>query len=136
MPLIGGRVIPLALKHMPQMAPAIRAHDLRALHAEGAIGMACYRSGDIIKVCWPTAAGLELVVRGVQRGVAAGAGVDTSLWCVLVKFASVRGFGPLLSEDSELVCSRVRTDRMSGGYLEYKPLESTARHSSSVFWTG
>lgn len=60
MSLICGSIVPFTLKHMTQVASAIRTHDLRALHAERAIRMALYGAGDVVKVCRPAAAGLNL----------------------------------------------------------------------------
>jgi hypothetical protein len=108
MPLIRRGIVTLALKHMAQVTAAIRAHNFCALHSQGVIGMASYRPGDVIKVCWPSAARLELVISSVQRCVAGGASVDASLRHVLVKFAGEWGFGSLLSEDAELLWLIVR----------------------------
>lgn len=119
MPLICGRIIAFALKHMAQVTTTIRAYDLCALHAQSVIGMACYRSWDVIEVCWPPAARLELLLRRIQRRVAGGAGIDASVRHVLVKLAGIGSFGTLLSEDSELLCWRVKRGSGIGELLEH-----------------
>jgi hypothetical protein len=58
---------------------------------------------DVVKVCWPSAAGLELVVGFVQRRIAASASVYTGLGLVFVVFSGERGFGPFLAKDTELL---------------------------------
>lgn len=103
MTLIGGRGISLALEDMPQMAPAIRTHNLDPLHAKGAIGMSGDGAGDGVEEGGPAAAGLELVLGGVEGCVAAGAGVDAFGGHVFVVFADKGGFGALLAEDAELL---------------------------------
>ena len=135
MSLICGRIVTLALKYMAQMATAIRAYDFCALHAQGVIGMACYCAWDVVKVCWPSAARLELVLCRVQRCVAGSASVDATLRHVFVKFAGVGGFGSLMSEDAELLCWRVKRGsgigEFRGTYLWRAPL-ATRRPSSEL----
>lgn len=63
-----------------------------------------HRAWDAIEVGGPSAAGLELVCRFVQRRVAGGAGVDAAGGHVLVVSTGEGAFGALLAEDSELFC--------------------------------
>ena len=72
-PLIRRRRVPLPAEHVPQMPPAARARDLRACHAEGAVGAARHGAGDRVEVGGPAAAGFELVRRAVEGGAAGGA---------------------------------------------------------------
>lgn len=103
MPLIRRRRVPLPLEHMPQMAPAVAAHDLSAGHAEGAVGVADDGAGDAVEVGGPAAAGLELVGGAVERGGAGGAGVGAGGGGVLVVGAGEGGLGALFAEDAELL---------------------------------
>ncbi len=85
------------------MASAIRAHNLDALHAERAVRMPRHGARQRVEEGRPAAAGLELVVRAVQRRVAARAGVDAGRGHVLVVFADIGRFGALLTQDAELL---------------------------------
>lgn len=58
---------------------------------------------DAVEVGGPAAAAAELVVRLVQRCVAAGARVHALLRVVLVELATARRLGALLAEDAELL---------------------------------
>lgn len=60
------------------MATAVAAYDFRARHAKRAILVTRHSAGDGVEEGRPAAAGLELVVRLVERCVAAGAGVDAA----------------------------------------------------------
>ena len=62
MALISGRWVPLALEDMAQMATAVGAHDLGALHAERAVRVPRHRTGQAVEVRRPSAPGLEFVV--------------------------------------------------------------------------
>jgi len=112
MPLIRGRVIPLALKHMPQMPPALRAHNLRPCHAKRAICMSFDGAGNGVKEGRPSAAGLEFVRGFIERGVAGGAGVDSVLGEVLIVFAGESGLGAFFADNAELLR---REDRLPFG---------------------
>lgn len=85
------------------MPSAIRTHNLRPLHAERAIHVPRHSTRDGIEERRPAAARLELLVRLVERSVAAGAGVDARGGHVLVIFARVGSFGALLAKDAELL---------------------------------
>jgi len=102
MPLIRGCVEAFALEHMPQVAAAIGANNLRSQHAEGTVLMALNGAGQRVEVSWPAAARFELVRSLVQRRGAPGAGVDTLLGVVLIELSGARGLGSLLAEDAEL----------------------------------
>ena len=108
MPLIRRRIISLPFKHMTQMAPAVRAHDLCPLHPQRTIRVASHGSRNVVEVRRPAAARLELLLRSVQWRVAGCAGVDAAFRHVFVKFAGKGGLGSLLPEDAELICLRVR----------------------------
>lgn len=102
-PLVGRRGVSLALEDVPQVSTAVAANNLRSLHAESAVGMPCHSAGDGVEERGPAAAGLELVLRGVNGLVAAGAVVCAGGRGVLVIFAGERGFGALLAEYAELL---------------------------------
>lgn len=106
MPFICRRRIPLTLKDMAQMTPAVTTHNLRPLHPKRAIRMSGHRTGDGVKVCRPAAPGLEFMRGLVERGVAAGAGVDTLGREMGVIFARVRGLCAFFAQDAKLFCSR------------------------------
>lgn len=89
---------------MPQVATALGARDLGALHAEGAVGVADDGAGDGVEVRGPAAAGLELVRGAVEGGGAGGAGVGAGRGGVLVVGAGVGGLGAFFAEDAELFC--------------------------------
>ena len=73
MPLVRRRGIALPLEHMAQVAAALAAQDLRPRHAERRVRVPGHGAGDGVEVGGPAAAGLELVRRAVERGVAGGA---------------------------------------------------------------
>ncbi len=60
-------------------------------------------AGDVVEICRPSAARLELVVCFVEWRVAAGTSVDAFLGRVLVVLAGKWSFSALLSKDAELV---------------------------------
>lgn len=64
-------------------------------------------AGDAVKIRRPAAARLELVVGGVERRVAACAGVNAFVGVMLVKLSATRRLSSLFSEDTELLCLRV-----------------------------
>lgn len=102
MPLIRRRRVSLALEHVAQMAAAVAAHDLGALHAERAVGVAGDGAGDGVEEGGPAAAGLELLVGGVEGRLAGGARVDALARVVLVVLAAEGRLGALLADDAEL----------------------------------
>lgn len=111
MPLVGRRGVTLSLEDMAQVPSAIRTHNLGALHAKGRVRMSGYGAGNTVEIRGPAASRLELVVRRVQRCVAAGAGVDTGGWRVFIVFARERRFCALFPENPELFCrARVLAD--------------------------
>lgn len=104
MPFIGRRIESFSLEDVTQVSSAVRADDLCARHAKGAILVAGHGAWDGVEVCRPAAARLELVVGLVERCAAPCASVDTLGRVVLVIFTGARGLGALLSEDAELLC--------------------------------
>jgi len=138
MPLIRRRRISLPLKHMSQMPSTITAHNLDPLHAKRLIRVAGDSSRHGIEKSRPTAAGLELVVGFVERGLAAGAGVDAGGRGVFVVLASEGGFGALLAEDAELLWISSLAPILPGiikvrHHARSLPLLNCACHSSSLF---
>jgi hypothetical protein len=85
------------------VAAAVGAHNLGALHAEGAVAAAQHGARHGVEEGRPAAAAAELVRGAVQRGVAARARVGALRREVLVEGARVRGLGALLAEDAELL---------------------------------
>jgi hypothetical protein len=106
-PLIRRGGIALPFEDMAQMATTIAADDLCSLHTYCAIRMSRHSAWNGIEVRGPTTARLELVVRFVERRIAACAGIDSSIGHVLVVFTGAWGFGAFFSEDSELFCSHL-----------------------------
>lgn len=106
MPLVRRRRIPLPLENMAQMPPTITAHNLRARHAERAVHVARDSARQGIEERGPATTGFKLMRGFIERGRAAGAGVDTAGGHVLVVNAGVGGFGAFFAEDSELFCGR------------------------------
>ena len=104
MPLIRRCGISFSLKNMPQMTPAIVAHDLCPFHPERIIHEPLHCTGNGVKISGPTASGLELVRCLVQRCVTGGAGIYALGRIVRVVFARIRRLGALLAKNSELFC--------------------------------
>jgi hypothetical protein len=142
-PFVSGGWIPFALEHVAQVPSAVRAHDLCPRHAEAVVLVAGDSSRDAVEIRRPAAAGLELVVRLVQRGTAAGARVDAGVGEELVVLARARRLGSLLPQDPELLCKKRKISCVGGYAFEtprlgvgsdiggpHVPLFSTARHSS------
>lgn len=77
MSLVRRRRVSLALEYMSQMASTVAAHNLRPLHAESAVGVPCHGARDSVEESRPAAARLELVLRGVDGCLAAGASVGS-----------------------------------------------------------
>ena len=102
MPLIRRRRIPLPLEHMPQMSSTPRTHNLRPFHPKSAIHIPLHGAGDAVEIRRPAAPGLELLVGGVERGVAGGAVVGACGRHVFVVGAGEGGFGAFFAEDAEL----------------------------------
>ena len=55
-----------------------------------------------VEIGGPAAAGFELVGCRIERGIAAGASIDTAARHVLVIRTGIGGFGTLLTENTEL----------------------------------
>ncbi len=89
---------------MTQMSSTTTTNNLRPTHAERAIGVPGDGAGDAVEIGGPAAAGFELVRGFVERGVAAGAGVDAGGGHVFVVGSCEGGFGAFLAEDAELFC--------------------------------
>lgn len=102
MALVGGRRVALALEDVAQVAAAVGAHNLCALHAQRAVDVALDGARQAVKVGGPAAARLELVRRRVERRFAAGAAVDAGVGKVLVELAGEGALGALFAEDAEL----------------------------------
>ena len=75
MPLVGRCGISFSFEYVSQMSATVAAHDLRAPHSEGIIGMPSHGTGDTVEVGRPAAARLKLVIGSVQRCIAACAGI-------------------------------------------------------------
>lgn len=73
MSLVCGRGVTFSFEHMTQMASTITADDLCSLHTKSAVCVPCHGTRDGVVERRPSAAGLELLLRGVERGIAAGA---------------------------------------------------------------
>jgi len=86
------------------MSPAVRTHNLRPLHPQRAIRMSRNSAWDVIEIRRPAATGLELLVCGIEGGIAAGASINTGGGCMFVVFTYVRRLGALLPEDTKLFC--------------------------------
>lgn len=104
MPLIRRRRIPFPLEHMAQMAPAITAHNLGALHAERAIRMPRHGPRDAVEIRRPAATRFELVRGEVEGRGAGGAAVGARGGGVFVVGAGEGAFGAAGAEDAELFC--------------------------------
>lgn len=109
MPLVGRCRVALALEDMAQMAAAVRTDNLRAGHAQRAIGVARHRAGNGIEEGGPAAAGFELVARLVEGRTTSGAVIDARRGHMLVVFPGIWGLGALLSEHAELFFAQYRS---------------------------
>lgn len=89
---------------MTEVTAAVRADNLGSGHTECAVDVTLDGSGNAVEISWPSAAGLEFVRGLIERRVAASAGVDAVIWVVFVVLAGSWRLGPLLSEDTELIC--------------------------------
>ena len=112
MPLIRRRRVSLSLEHMTQMASTITTHNLNPLHPKRAVRMSRYRTRNSVKERRPSAAGLELLVGGVEWCAAGGAVVGAGGWVVFVVFAGKRCFSAFLADDAKLVY-RLSASRIS-----------------------
>ena len=93
--VLGGE--PLVQEHVAQMSPAIGAGDLRA-PAVG-VHLAMHGVSDGVVEAGPTATGVELVLRLVERGVASLAEVGAP-GPVLFVLPGKRSFGAHLQDDA------------------------------------
>lgn len=98
---------PLALEDVAQVAAAVGADDLDALHEHAVVLEALDGPRDAVEVGRPAAAAAELVRRLVQGRVAPGARVHARRGGVLVELAGPGGLGALLAEDPELLYWKV-----------------------------
>jgi hypothetical protein len=98
---------PLALEDVSQVPTAVVAYNLRPHHAQTRVRLLSNRVGECIPERRPSTPRVELVVRLVQRRVAAGTLVDASVWVVLVELAGTGHLGALLAENAELLCHTV-----------------------------
>lgn len=99
---------------MAQMASTVAANDLCSRHAEGAVCVSGHGAWDVVEICWPSAAGLELVVCFVQRRIAASASVYASFGLMFIIFASKWGLRAFLAKDAELLCNTCQFASSSG----------------------
>lgn len=107
---------------------------------------------DAVKIRGPAATRFELVRGAVEGRGAGGAAVGARGGGVFVVGAGEGGFGAAGAEDAELFCwflmegvsvrfcaregGRSRRGGEGGGFVDIIPLFRTARHSSSLFFTG
>jgi len=103
MPLVSRCWVSLSLENVAEMTAAVRADDLGPLHTPTTVNVSRHGAGNGVVERRPSATALELLLRGVKRRVAAGAGVDTAGRRVLVVLAAEWGLGALLAEDAELL---------------------------------
>lgn len=101
-PLVGRCAVSLALEDVSKMATTVAANNLRPRHAKRTIRVPRHRARDVVKIRWPSAAGLELVVGFVKWRVAAGTGVDAFVWVMLVVLSGTRRFRALLTQNTKL----------------------------------
>lgn len=143
MSLVRWRRISLSLEDMAKMTPAIAAHNLRPLHAKTFVRVSCHCAWDGIEIGGPATARLELLRRFVQGGIAGGAGIHALRRVVRVIFPRAGALGAFLAEDTELLCSSqlaFACIRLDPGWsievMGHEPGLRTARHSSSLRWSG
>jgi hypothetical protein len=137
--LVSWRREPLALENMAKVTTAIGAHNLRPRHAQGAVFMASDGAGDAIKISWPAAVGVELLLGLVQGCGTSRTGINALLRVVLVELAGARGLGTFLSQDTELlwIARALSLHATSSNGVQYcLPLLRIACHSSSVRLSG
>ena len=121
MPLVGGGVVPLALKDVPaelsvstippagrsvrnkpEVAATVGTHNLDALHAKRAVLVSDDGAGDALEEGRPAAAAGKLGGAAVQRGRATRALVHTRIG-LLVVLTRARALGALVAQDAELL---------------------------------
>lgn len=119
MPLVGGGVVPLALKHVPaglsvstiagrsvrnkpKVATTVGTHNLDALHAKRAVLVSDDGTGDALEESRPAAAAGKLGGAAVQRGRATRALVHARVG-LLVVLTRARALGTLVAQDAELL---------------------------------
>lgn len=137
MALVCGSCVALSLKDVAEMAAAVRADNLGARHAVGAVFVPGDGARDAIEVGRPAAARLELVRGLIQRRVTGGTGVNALIGEMLVVLPSEGPLRVLFPQDLELLCeepSALRT-ASKGGLLHLRG-DRTARHSSSDLLSG
>jgi hypothetical protein len=108
MPLILGVAKPLALEDVAQMTSAVVAHNFRPHHAQAGIWSLANSARYCVPKGRPSTARVKLVVRLVERCIAAGARIHARIGVVLVVCARAGHFCALLTEDAELLCDSVR----------------------------
>src|SRR5579863_2816187 len=90
------------LEHVAEMAAAAAALHLGANHAVAAIGYGLDRTRFRIIKARPAGAALELLVRGEQRLLAAGA-IERAGTLLVIERATARPLGAMLAHDVELL---------------------------------
>lgn len=105
MTLIRGGLIPLTLKYMAEVTPAVGTYDLCALHTKCVINVSSDSPRDGIKVCWPATARFELVIGSVKRRIATSAIVDTFGRVVRIVFTGASALSTFFTENAELFYS-------------------------------
>ena len=108
MPLVLGISKSLALEDVPQMSTTVVAYDLRPLHSPAVVDSLTHSAWNGVPEGGPAAPRVEFMVGLVEGRVATSAGVDASGGVVLIVFARMRRFGPLLTENTELIYGDVR----------------------------
>jgi len=106
-PLVSWRWVSLTLEHMAEMTATVCAYDLGPLHAKTTVNMSRHCTWYSVVERRPSTSALELLLGGVERRLAASAGVDTGRRGVLVVLAAERGFGALFTENAELLCGNI-----------------------------
>jgi hypothetical protein len=104
MSLVLGVAESLPFEDMSQVATAVVAYNLRPHHSQAGVFALAHGVGNGIPECRPSASRIKLMVRFVERRVAAGAGIHARGRVVLVVFARAGHFSAFVAEDSELLC--------------------------------
>jgi len=104
------------------MPPTVRTQDLCAFHPEPPVLPPHDGSRNTLKEGWPSTSARELGSGLVQRGIAAGAVVDSGRRFVVVVFSASGGLSPFFAENPKLLGRECGTpfvrrllDRESGG---------------------
>lgn len=103
MPLVGRRVESFALEDVSEMTAAVLASDLDSFHAPTPVRVSINGTWNGVEEGRPTATGIELGGRLVERRVTTCACVDTLLGVMLVVLARSCHFSALLAKDAELL---------------------------------